>query len=97
MAKPKTNDLLAALETLGFSAADIAQALIGSDQAEAVAPKRATFSVDIVTGDKAKQFGDISVAKFKGDYKDLKMGIFAADLAGFIEQLQAAQELLNAK
>ena len=90
MPKSKTNDVLALLAQLGVTAEDIAQA-VGTANVRA----RKSIKVDVLTGEDAQKFGDVSISKaVNGGRYIAKLGVFADDLDGFIADLQAARDAI---
>lgn len=86
------NAVLALIEALGITPDQLAQA-VGSVHTEA--RKRKAIKVDVLTGEDATKFGDVSISKAVSNGRYIaKLGVFAEDLDGFIADLQAAREAL---
>lgn len=94
MAKQTAQDkaVLALFEALGVTPEQVASA-IGSSQVEA--RQRKAIRVDVLTGEDATKYGDVSISKaVNGGRYIAKLGVFQADLDGFIADLQAARDAL---
>lgn len=86
--------VLELLESLGITPEQVAKA-VGSPSVEA--RQRKAIKVDVQTGEAAAEYGDVSISKSIGNGRYLpKMGVFRADLDGFIADLQAARDVLDA-
>lgn len=94
MSKTKA-EVNAILAPLGLDLDDVANA-VGLAPAAAKVRQTATIQVVVNEGE-AKKFGDVSIVKVQANgYKQPKVGIFAADLPGFIEALVEADAVVNA-
>jgi hypothetical protein len=89
----KDVDVLQVLTALGIDP-DVAREALGVSQTTARAARKA-IKVDVLTGEEAQKFGDVSVSKLTSNGRYIaKLGIFADDLPGFITELTAAQEAI---
>lgn len=91
MTTPNAKEALELLEKLGITP-DVLAAAAGLANVAVAARQHAVFEVTInEEGD--RKYGDVTIYKVQGNgFRAPKVGIYADDLPGLINQLQAAQK-----